>query len=399
MEKTTNVKSQSTDLKNVELLLVDGETSLISISQYNHSISYIERLFVSIRSDFFNLGKELFSLRESKSYLVGGYKDIYDLAKDKFNMSSTSAKNFINVYETFKNEKDELDDKFEEFNLTQLVEMLPLADDKEFCSQLSNLTVKEIRDVKQSKVKAKTISSEWDNLSSAVKTIIESVLSELKLSWQFVSFVDDNENQFPVSKELNYSIIGFGKLKFSLTENSWDFKFLIRTYYSSKGYDNYKYIELKEFKTGFKDFISETMKEIAKRNKDVKAAVIVDSEVIDANPVEKVSSKMPTLRNDATRLEFVKDIKNWKFLGTVVDDLREIKPSVICPSDSKNEFRLAVYKFKFYPHFIKIVVGHPDIADEFKNADMYQTCGTVKHSYLSSVNENTIVNLLRADKY
>jgi hypothetical protein len=400
MEKTTNVKSQSTDLVDNNSLLINGSNELSDIDSYYFHRNGIERCVNRIRDDFFELGKGLFEMKDSKTYLIGGYKDVYEFAKGEFSIESTSTKNFINIYENFKNKDNYLDDKFKAFSLTQLVEILPLADDKDFCSQLSDLTVKEIREVKKI-TRFELLESKWEPLSLVLKEIIENILDKLGIKYNFINPVkQDEEDCSEEFKSLNYDFGDFGSLEVSLKRMYWtDTKYQIECEICDDvSCIKSAEIEFKNFKKDFKKFVTNSFDYIkeakAAETKELsKAAVIVDSEVVDGSEM-KESSKMPTLRNDAARLEFVENIKNWKFLGTIVDD-----SPVVNVSDMKNGFRLVTYKFKIYPKFVKIAIGHPSVSDEFKNCGLYEIYGTGENLHLTSVSENTIVNLLRADKY
>ena len=102
-------------------------------------------------------------------HLENGYSTIYDLAFDKFNITETTANRFIRLCENFSigNNSPELDDKYEDFNVSQLFEMLPMQkEERELIG--SDMTVKEIREVKKSLKEKNATSHENENLDNNV---------------------------------------------------------------------------------------------------------------------------------------------------------------------------------------------------------------------------------------
>lgn len=118
---------------------------------YEDSIDIIREELHKTRKSFIKIGWYLKHIEEKQMHLENGYSTIYDLAFDKFNITETTATRFIRLCENFSvgNNSPELDDKYEDFNVSQLFEMLPMQkEERELIGP--DMTVKEIREVKKS---------------------------------------------------------------------------------------------------------------------------------------------------------------------------------------------------------------------------------------------------------
>ncbi|MFA6667210.1 MAG: hypothetical protein WCS51_02495 [Bacilli bacterium] len=354
MATVLNLESQLTDAdKNVGLLIASKDV-LINIDSYSESVNNINELFENIRNNFFDLGKELSKVKESKSYKIGNYKDVYEFSKSEFNLEVTSTKNFINVYSTFKNDNGCLSDKFQNFNLSQLVEMLPLADDKEFCSELGSLTVKEIKSVKkQLNTIDATVEGKWNSLITVVKNIVldDVCTKNKKLFGKFHNDGSERQYSFDNYESAVIKLDGYGRLFIKLNDfhNDMTLHFSVECF--KLKYFSPVSSSFKDFKKNITAFIDELIKEsdaienVVKSDKS-KVVDFVESEVVEDLPVKEL--KVCTLKNDSAREDFINNPINWKIYGSVKGDLN-----------------ISIFQFIKYPEYFKIFIGSYEL-DPFK---------------------------------
>lgn len=116
---------------------------------YQDSIDIIFDELHKTRKSFIKIGWYLKHINEENMYEEEGYENIYQFAHDKFNISQPTATRFMNLCIEFSVNHDspELDEKYIDFNVSQLFEMLPMKQEEK--EQITpDMTVKEIRTVK-----------------------------------------------------------------------------------------------------------------------------------------------------------------------------------------------------------------------------------------------------------
>ncbi|MDE5818343.1 MAG: hypothetical protein K2I07_03345 [Lachnospiraceae bacterium] len=117
---------------------------------YEDSIDIIRDELHRTRRSFVKIGWYLKHIKDQEMFKTDGYADIFELALDKFNISQPTATRFMNICKEFSVNHDspELDEKFVDFSVSQLFEMLPMEEEKR--EQItSDMTVKQIREVKE----------------------------------------------------------------------------------------------------------------------------------------------------------------------------------------------------------------------------------------------------------
>lgn len=121
---------------------------------YKDSLDVIKDESVKIQKSFVKIGWYLKHIRDDKLYMEDGYANIYECAADQFGYSQSTVSRFINICEKFSKDKDspELDDRYEGFDKSQMVEMLPL-EQEDLEKVTSEMTVKEIREIKEERKK------------------------------------------------------------------------------------------------------------------------------------------------------------------------------------------------------------------------------------------------------
>lgn len=117
---------------------------------YEDSIDIIRDELHRTRRSFVKIGWYLKHIKDEEMFKADGYADIFELALDKFNISQPTANRFMNICKEFSvgHDSPELDEKFVDFSVSQLFEMLPMEEEKR--EQItSDMTVKQIREVKE----------------------------------------------------------------------------------------------------------------------------------------------------------------------------------------------------------------------------------------------------------
>ncbi len=129
-----------------------NKTKLIDPEQvgYQDSIEIIHEELQKTRKSFIKIGWYLKHIHINKMYEQDGYANIYEFAMDKFHISQPTATRFMNICEEFSinHNSPELDKKYEDYNISQLFEMLSMSKDK--LEQITpKMTVKQIRELKK----------------------------------------------------------------------------------------------------------------------------------------------------------------------------------------------------------------------------------------------------------
>lgn len=134
-----------------------GKARLLEPEQvgYKDSVDIIYDELNKTRKSFIKIGWYLKHIHDNKMYEQDGYANIYDLAMEKFRFSQPTTTRYINLCEEFSvnHNSPELDQKYEDYNISQLFEMLSMSKDK--IEQVTPaMTVNEIREIKKPSSKA-----------------------------------------------------------------------------------------------------------------------------------------------------------------------------------------------------------------------------------------------------
>lgn len=119
---------------------------------YKDSIEIIYEELHKTRQSFVKIGWYLKHIYEEEMYKEDGYADIYEFAKDKFDISQSTTTRFMNLCSEFSVDHDspELDRKYIDFSISQLFEMLPMGQEEK--AQIdAGMTIREIRAIKRKK--------------------------------------------------------------------------------------------------------------------------------------------------------------------------------------------------------------------------------------------------------
>lgn len=117
--------------------------------EYEDSIDVIGNEWQNTRKSFVKIGWHLKHVSEKGTFRKEGYGDIYELAYAKFKMSEGTVNRMINICIQYSVNHDspELDERYQEFDSSQLFEMLPMKEEER--EKISpDMTVKQIREQK-----------------------------------------------------------------------------------------------------------------------------------------------------------------------------------------------------------------------------------------------------------
>lgn len=128
---------------------------------YQDSIDIISEELHKTRRSFVKIGWYLKHINAAEMYKEDGYVNIYEFAHDKFNISQSTATRFINLCNEFSigHDSPELDEKYLDFSVSQLFEMLPMKQEQK--EQVTpDMTIKDIREIKN---ESKSVINEPDD--------------------------------------------------------------------------------------------------------------------------------------------------------------------------------------------------------------------------------------------
>lgn len=117
---------------------------------YEDSIDIIREELQKTRKSFIKIGWYLKHIHDNKFYEQGGYANIYEFAMEIFRFSQPTTTRYIKLCKEFSinHNSPELDQKYEDYNISQLFEMLSMKQDQ--IEQVSpEMTVTEIREIKR----------------------------------------------------------------------------------------------------------------------------------------------------------------------------------------------------------------------------------------------------------
>lgn len=171
-----------------------GKANLMNPEQlgYQDSIDIIRDELHRTKRSFVKIGWYLKHILNNNMYIEDGYANIYEFASDKFNLSQATATRFMQVCEQFSvgHDSPELDEKYADFNMSQLFEMLPMNEE-----DMGQVTPDmKVADIRQFKKKCKESSADVENN--------EDIPGQTSIEKDFKEFMpDSNQNKIPDSND------------------------------------------------------------------------------------------------------------------------------------------------------------------------------------------------------
>lgn len=219
-----------------------NEITLETYKKYKKDIESIIDISKSAVNKFLDLGRLFKKINQEETYKLEDYNDIYEFAFDKFGYKSTSVKNFINVFEKYAEEPNNLQyvklkKEFEDYSFTSLVELLPI-DNKEICLDYSpKMTIKEIRETK-------LVSQLTDDLKERVNKynyVVDLLQKEVDKLNNFLGKVVVKYVIYDDRKTLDYFRLS------SCFSYGW------RSFFIQSDYDHFLSLDYKDFSKNFDD--------------------------------------------------------------------------------------------------------------------------------------------------
>ncbi len=180
------------------------------ISELEEKTIAIKNCIKSIQNNFIRIGWLLRDIRNSKDFkniefieMGRNCKNIYEYAKQEFNFSKTTTVSLISIVNEFSKYRDVIDDDYQSYDYSQLVEMTALSHEQlKLCNP--GMTVQEIRALK----KVKKIGPTSDQNLNSQKNSGVQPFYKLKNRIQRLNFIENYNNWKCVSRtpELNFAI-------------------------------------------------------------------------------------------------------------------------------------------------------------------------------------------------
>lgn len=147
---------------------------------YDETKRFLDVHTRQMSSSFVAIGFGLKRVRDNEMYLGDGYKNIWEFAKDRYNLSRSTAKRWMEMNDKYSQDGNSpvLADRYKNFGKSQLQEMLYLTDEQA-AEVTEDMTVKEIRELRkpaEEEVEQKpddALSEEKEELSKPDKTARE----------------------------------------------------------------------------------------------------------------------------------------------------------------------------------------------------------------------------------
>lgn len=148
------------------------------LSYLDSSRGYIRNDLNNLATHFLKLGFHLREVQNMKYYEAGGYSSVSEFAEAEFGIKKSNCYNYIKLCELYSQNHNSmfLDDKYKDYNYSQLVEMMSLPIDKVGLAR-PDMTVRQIRDLKKP-VEVISSDSNDDIIYLCLRMVYTSMLSD-----------------------------------------------------------------------------------------------------------------------------------------------------------------------------------------------------------------------------
>lgn len=147
-KKTTTVAKQMKEVAKTNQAKIQAEDKRL----YKNCVTAIQKEYQKVEMSSLKIAFLLHKVYKKKLYKIDSYKNIYDFAKDKFELARGTTSNFINICERFGvlDEENLLDirDDMKDYGISKLTLLLNCPDS--FLDQCDpSMSVREIREMKR----------------------------------------------------------------------------------------------------------------------------------------------------------------------------------------------------------------------------------------------------------
>ena len=293
----------------------------LDVVQFDYNIQFLKsykkvvNLNKHILNNFLDLGRELKNIKDNKWYEVLNYSSIYDFCKNEFNLGMTTTKNLIAVFERFVDPKSldylspQLFKKFDCYNYSQLVELLPVDD-----SQLDNFNKSmSVNDIRIKKLENK-LNKDIDKVNSYFSGLFFETIKEIVDKENFLKIRLSSSNYIDVSVK-NKDISNF---YFTIQLYTYDSICLNVSTYVKK-YESYNIdLDLNILKKHLNTFINICKAEIERYNSS--KSQLSDSDILE---IKEKKSNLKNFKNNDERYNFLKNLENYNLIYSL--DLIKVK--------------------------------------------------------------------------
>lgn len=129
--------------------ITQGNKWYMSVT-YDEAKKIMDANFHQMSMNFIAIGFYLKHVRNNEMYLEDGYKSIWDFAKDRYGLSRSAAKRWMEMNDMYSQDGNSpvLADQYKNFSKSQLQEMLYLTDEQA-AEVTEDMTVKQIRELRR----------------------------------------------------------------------------------------------------------------------------------------------------------------------------------------------------------------------------------------------------------
>lgn len=139
---------KKTDVAPSLLIELDGTDELVARNyRYNSVTRQIKNRVDEIFESYLEIGQLLDQVKKEKLYLANDYKNINEYAMKEFELSSSTVKRLIAIYNRFCDDEAQLLEEYKGFSYSNLAELLSV-DDKDIKSFVPTMSVKAVRSKK-----------------------------------------------------------------------------------------------------------------------------------------------------------------------------------------------------------------------------------------------------------
>lgn len=136
--KKVDNQAQSADTITQQLKVIEEKNNKVQLAEdrrlYKRFKGQIDKAYAKMETSYLETAFALHAIYKHKLYSLDNFKNIYDFAKENYNIARGTCNNFINICEKFgiANENGnimELDEKYKGYGISQLAVMLAFPDE------------------------------------------------------------------------------------------------------------------------------------------------------------------------------------------------------------------------------------------------------------------------------
>lgn len=120
MSKNEEVKTEATETT-APAVITAAEAAPADVKKLEAAVNRVQKKIDKIAKCYIEVIGDVALLYEDKNFKALGYKNIYDLARDKFGMSRGTVNNLLSVYDRF-GENYKLKDEYKDMSLRELLD-------------------------------------------------------------------------------------------------------------------------------------------------------------------------------------------------------------------------------------------------------------------------------------